>query len=552
MISSYPSIYNLGHPAVRDLLNHPVQVEEKVDGCVTLDTPILMADLTWKKAENIVVGDEVIGLEYTGNRLRLVRGIVTVAIPIVKECVSVVTDKTTTIVSKDHPFWTRLTTSNNPSKWTEAQELPIGVSIPYIPTWETDKSWEGGYLAGQFDGEGSLVKHGKSQRILSYYQKVSPSQEFVKTILTSKGFSIREDFRQRKLEYKEMWTAIIAGGWGEILRFLGSIRPRRLLEKAEKCWSGGAVNGLDKAKVLSVTNAGEQWVMGLSTSCKTYWAGGLASHNSQFSFQLLADDTIAFRSKGQEITEDNAQKMWMGAIEHITINGMLTPGYIYRAECLFRPKHNVLAYNRKPFGDLVLYDVERDDGTFLTWHEKLSESIILGIDVVPLLGIYTNMRQEELDNLLTLESFLGGPKIEGVVIKPVGYNLYGQDKKVLMGKFVSEAFKEQHKQAWPKSESLDIASMLAAEFSNPPRWRKSLQHMNEDGLVTNSYKDIGPLVMAVLEDIKKEGKEEIMEAMWSHFWPAIAKKSGHGIAEWYKQYLVEEQFKTEVEDGKED
>ena len=32
MISSYPSIYNLGHKAIVDLLNHPVIVEEKVDG----------------------------------------------------------------------------------------------------------------------------------------------------------------------------------------------------------------------------------------------------------------------------------------------------------------------------------------------------------------------------------------------------------------------------------------------------------------------------------------------------------------------------------------
>jgi len=41
---SYPKIYNLGHRAIRDLLEDPVVVEEKVDGCPAVDTPILCAD----------------------------------------------------------------------------------------------------------------------------------------------------------------------------------------------------------------------------------------------------------------------------------------------------------------------------------------------------------------------------------------------------------------------------------------------------------------------------------------------------------------------------
>ena len=32
MINSYPSIYNLGHKAITDLLKGPVIVEEKIDG----------------------------------------------------------------------------------------------------------------------------------------------------------------------------------------------------------------------------------------------------------------------------------------------------------------------------------------------------------------------------------------------------------------------------------------------------------------------------------------------------------------------------------------
>jgi hypothetical protein len=42
------------------------------------------------------------------------------------------------------------------------------------------------------------------------------------------------------------------------------------------------------------------------------------------------------------------------------------------------------------------------------------------------------------------QSILGGQLIEGVVIKPL-IPLFGVDKKTLLGKFVSERFKEAHR-----------------------------------------------------------------------------------------------------------
>src|SRR5207245_8601514 len=79
-----------------------------------------------------------------------------------KPCVSVITDKGTISVTTDHPF---LASAHNKisgakAKWINACVLKEGMKIKYINPWQKDNSWESGYLAGQYDGEGSLVKNG--------------------------------------------------------------------------------------------------------------------------------------------------------------------------------------------------------------------------------------------------------------------------------------------------------------------------------------------------------------------------------------------------------
>src|SRR5687767_5305589 len=102
-ISSYASIFALGHKMTHELLETEVHVQEKVDGCVAPEVRVLKADLTWEASGSLKVGDRLIGLVYKQNRLRLAESYVTVAVPIIKECVKVITDRNEIIVSADHP-----------------------------------------------------------------------------------------------------------------------------------------------------------------------------------------------------------------------------------------------------------------------------------------------------------------------------------------------------------------------------------------------------------------------------------------------------------------
>jgi hypothetical protein len=106
---------------------------------------------------------------------------------------------------------------------------------------------------------------------------------------------------------------------------------------------------------------------------------------------------------------------------------------------------------------------------------------------------------DKLKSFLETMSFLGGQKIEGVVVKPIGYGQFGIDKKALMGKYVSELFKEVHGGEWRKNNPTqnEIVEKVALMYKTPARWQKSVQHLKEAGQLEDSPRDIGKLMKEV-------------------------------------------------------
>ncbi|MCH8034511.1 MAG: hypothetical protein IH950_12255, partial [Bacteroidetes bacterium] len=75
-------------------------------------------------------------------------------------------------------------------------------------------------------------------------------------------------------------------------------------------------------------------------------------------------------------------------------------------------------------------------------------------------------------------------------------------------------------------------------------WHKAIQHFRDDGKLTESPKDIGPLIQEVLRDIEEEELENIKEELWRLFKKPIQRIVVAGFPEWYKQQLME---KTNVD-----
>lgn len=274
---------------------------------------------------------------------------------------------------------------------------------------------------------------------------------------------------------------------------------------------------------------------------------------SQFSwgtFRTPDGERLLMRSKGAQIDPDAPPKMFTAAVESVRARAhLLTPNWTYRAEYLAKPKHNVLAYDRHPIGHLIVFNINDGLMSFLSPEAKAAEAQRIGLECVPQLACRTISGAQDLRTLLDTTSVLGGQQIEGVVVKPLHYDRFGVDKKVLLGKFVSEAFKEHHQREWKTTDKKDILSQIIDTFRTSARWGKAVQHLRDAGTLTDSPKDIGPLIGEVWEDIQREEGEAIKEALFKWAKKDLARGVVRGLPEWYKERLLEQQFeRTEDHD----
>ena len=268
---------------------------------------------------------------------------------------------------------------------------------------------------------------------------------------------------------------------------------------------------------------------------------------SQINFGLFQDaefgELLRIRSKGADIQLLAPEKMFAPAVAVIQerFKG-LYPGWIYRGEYLSKPKHNTLVYNRTPNNHIIIFDISTGLEEYLDYESKREEAARLGFEVVPRLyeGLLSDMSL--FRDLLETPSCLGGQMVEGLVVK--NYKRFGIDKHVMMGKFVSEAFKEIHAGEWKRENptSSDILDRLTAEYRSPARWQKAVQHLQEAGRLEGSPRDIGLLFKEVPQDVERECEADIRDALYEWAWPRLRRSLCSGLAEWYKEELLKQQF----------
>lgn len=275
---------------------------------------------------------------------------------------------------------------------------------------------------------------------------------------------------------------------------------------------------------------------------------------SQITFGMI-DGELSVRSKGAEIHVAALEGMFAKAVAAISaVAGKLVPDWHYRGEYLQKPKHNTLAYTRVPSNHIMIFDIDRDGiGDFAPREQKVQAAADLGFDVIPELYRGVIESEETLRSLLSQTSYLGGQIIEGVVIKPLNYDLWGPDKKVLMGKYVREDFKEMNAKNFrtenPKQG--DMIQLLGQALRTEARWQKAVIHLRERGEIEGSPRDIGKLLKEAAADIEKECAEEIRERLYKWALPQIRRIAMAGLPEWYKEQLLRSQFdgSTESADG---
>ncbi len=266
---------------------------------------------------------------------------------------------------------------------------------------------------------------------------------------------------------------------------------------------------------------------------------------SQFSFGKFGAE-LKCRSKGQQLIVDAPEKMFAKAVDTAkALFDQLQDGWTYRAEYLQKPKHNSLAYDRTPNQNLIIFDICPAEEVYLSYEDKKAEAHRLGLEVVPIVYHGKVDNASQVFEMMNKISILGGQKIEGLVIK--NYQKFGPDKKVLLGKHVSEEFKEVHNKEWANSNPTtnDILQATAEQYRTPARWNKAIQHLKERGELTNTPQDIGKLLKEVQVDISAECEAEIKEKLYRWALPYINRVAIRGLPDWYKEQLVTRQFERQ-------
>jgi len=268
---------------------------------------------------------------------------------------------------------------------------------------------------------------------------------------------------------------------------------------------------------------------------------------SQFSFGVFSGE-MKVRSKGCQINLEYPEKLFAPAVD-IVKSLPLHDGWTYRAEFLRKPKHNVLAYDRTPRKFLIVFDINTGHEMYLGYDAKANEADAIGLECVPMIYGGHVDGPEQIHEWLTRTSILGGQRIEGVVLK--NYARFSADGKAMMGKFVSEAYKEVHGAEWKEGNPKqgDIIQRLIGKYRTPARWAKAVQHLRDVGTLEGSPRDIGALLKETQEDIKAECAPEIAKELYEWAEHQILRGAISGLPQWYKEQLLVQQFSATEEEA---
>jgi Family of unknown function (DUF6424) len=266
-------------------------IEWSAQFCLGPESRVLTTDLRWIPLGEVQVGEHLAafdeGIPATGRR-RWRRGVVERCEVISRPCYDLTFEDGAKVrASADHLWLACGPGGQRPAMaaWYRTDSLISRQGgkravVKAVTAWEEDNSWEAGYLGAAFDGAGHLIHslrgsgsgHGGGQSFgLVFSQRDNEMYAEVVRCLKRLGYSFREDVRTNLRQ-------VVISRRREVLRFLGSVRPRRLLAQFQFEWLG-QLNAMERVGVTDAAYVGEQPVVAVTTSSGTYISEGLASHN---------------------------------------------------------------------------------------------------------------------------------------------------------------------------------------------------------------------------------------------------------------------------------
>jgi len=274
--------------------------------CLVHGQRVLTDDLRWVPVEDVETGDRLMAFDESGQgltsagrtprrRWRITE--VTRSVAELAECVHIhLANGESITCTPNHPWLAdRYASGGNQwyaqGQWVEAQSLMHQPAVHHrsnptgwwvhrqLDPWTTPDTYDAGWLAGIFDGEGCLTPaSGKTALKLGITQNSGPVLDRIQALLKEFGFTTALYWHEREGR-TPTGNVDIQGGRPAVMRLLGQFRPQRLLDKWMQQIDIGCTNS-PKIQVVAVEPAGRRWIQGITTTTGTYIGEGYLHHNT--------------------------------------------------------------------------------------------------------------------------------------------------------------------------------------------------------------------------------------------------------------------------------
>jgi hypothetical protein len=308
-----------GLPVDRDMATFEIMPKESTpmagrgstsfQQCLDPDTRVLKSDLTWVRIADLQPGDHVVGVDEqiaAGSQRRMRDATVEAVWKTTKSALRLTFDDGSSVVcSADHRWLAKDRGSGN-THWRTAGRMKVGNLIKHVvDPWETDNTFEGGYLSGIFDGEACVSGyHGRTGQSVFFSQNPGPVLDYTLDLMRQKGFTPQRHNTGVPEGTAEQWTT---DGVSEHMRFLGTFRPIRLMPKSHRVWDGVAMRGgatpsgrpraHSHKTITGIEHLPAQELVDITTTTRTFLAEGLVSHNC---FDEMAHIVAAGSNRGAD------------------------------------------------------------------------------------------------------------------------------------------------------------------------------------------------------------------------------------------------------------
>lgn len=295
--------------------------------CLDPETKVLTSDLRWVRIDDLVAGDEIIGIDegeteekkraYFAAYMRAKRAgtkwvgpdkkaeyrkmrnttVIAKRTVFEKAFRIVMEDGRVLIATAEHRFLMKERGGKQP-EWRRIGQAREGDSIRYVTKPWDDSSYEDGWFGGLMDGEGSLggvtAKGSLTAQVCQVDGRVL---DRAKQYLNDRDYNHRiecdirkgEDPRVSKYGNRPVYKLCL-GRMNEIFRLFGQCRPSRW-GKVD-WWVGrdmpGKKTGQAYSKIVAIEPLPAQRMIDIETSTKTFIAEGFVSHNSTLTELLVA------------------------------------------------------------------------------------------------------------------------------------------------------------------------------------------------------------------------------------------------------------------------